>query len=297
MITILGATGNVGGKIADIMISKGKPVRLVARSVEKLRQRVGKRSAAMAGDAMDTEFLVKAFQGSAAVFTLIPPYPHAADFLDYAGRIGESIARALEIARIDYCVNLSSIGAELPSGTGPIQALHDQEERLNRVPGLNVIHLRAAFFMENLLTGISMIRDNGIQGSGLRGDLKIPMIATEDIASFAADRLILRDFKGSSVRYLLGRQDLSMNEATMTIGIKIGKPNLRYVMFSYEDLGREMVRSGLSQDMTKLYLEMNMAFNEGRITAKRAADNTTPTGFDRFCEDTFVPLFMQKRAA
>ena len=297
MITILGATGHVGGIVAGMLKKSGVPVRLVARSADKLRARVGRRADAMAGDAQDTAFLVKAFQGSDAVFTLLPPDPAAADFHQYADRVGESIARALEISRIDHVVNLSSIGAELSAGTGPIAALHRQEERLNTISGLNVTHLRAAYFMENLLMNIPLIRSQGMNGTALRGDLKMPMIATKDIAAFAAERLVKRDFARSSVRYLLGREDLTMSEATMTIGIKIGKPNLPYIAFSYAEAQQGMERSGLSRDVSRLYLEMSRAFNERRIIARRSAENTTATSFSEFCDEVFVPLYMGKIAA
>jgi uncharacterized protein YbjT (DUF2867 family) len=297
MITILGATGNVGGKIADILIQKGEKIRLVARSIERLRAKVSRRAQAMAGDARDTEFLVQAFSGSSAVFSLIPPNITAGDFLAYADEIGGSIARALELAGVTHVVNLSSIGAELDQGTGPIVGLHRQEERLNRVPGLNVLHLRAAFFMENLLMNIEMIRSRGMNGGPLKGDLKLPMIATRDIASFAAVRLPDRDFSGQSVQYLLGRNDLSMNEATMKIGIKIGRPNLQYRELPYDEAEKGLIAAGLSQDMSSQYMEMNKALNEGLITARRSAGTTTNTSFEEFCRSVFVPLFMQKKAA
>ena len=200
MIAILGATGKVGGKIAENLIKMGEPVRLVARSADRLRPFVGKQAVAFAGDANNTEFLVKAFKDVDTVFTLIPPNPTTNNFMQYADRIGESIARALEIANVKHVVNLSSAGAELSGGTGPIKGLHSMEERLNRIKGLNVLRLRPAFFMENLLWSIDLIRSKGINGDSIRGDLKIPMIATRDIAAYAADRLVKKDFPASSVR-------------------------------------------------------------------------------------------------
>ena len=105
MITILGATGNVGRKIADNLIKKDEKVRLVARSRDQLRGMVTKEAQALAGDILDTEFLVKAFSGADAVFTLIPPHLKADNFIAHANKVGESIARALEIAKIEYVVN------------------------------------------------------------------------------------------------------------------------------------------------------------------------------------------------
>jgi uncharacterized protein YbjT (DUF2867 family) len=179
----------------------------------------------------------------------------------------------------------------------PIIGLHRQEERLNRITGLNVLHLRAGYFMENLLLNIALIKSKGINGGAIRGELRIPMTAARDVASFAAERLAKRDFSGSALRYLLGRRDLSLDEATMSIGIKIGKPNLRYVTFSFQDAEKGLIAAGLSPDTAKRTIEMSRAFNEGIITVRRTAQNTTETSFEEFCDQVFVPLYMQRKAA
>jgi uncharacterized protein YbjT (DUF2867 family) len=298
MIAILGATGNVGGKITDILIKKGEPVRLIARSSDRLRKLVGKKVTAFAGDANNTEFLVAAFKDVDAVFTLIPPDPKAADFMQYADKIGESIARALEIAQVKYVVNLSSIGAESAERTGPIKGLHNMEERLNRIKGLNVLHLRASYFMENLLWSVDLIRSKGITGSAMRGDLRIPMIATSDIAAYAADRLVKRDFFGPTVHDLRGPRDISMMEAAEIIGKKIDKTGLSYVTFPYDDAEKGMVAAGLSLDMSRQYIEMIRAFNEGLIKTDNLTKKvSTPTSFEVFCDEVLVPMYMNKKAA
>ncbi len=298
MITILGATGHVGGKIADILIKKGEKVRLVARTGSRLRPFVNQQAQALAGDALDVEFLVKAFKDTDAVFVLVPPNIKTENFISYADKIGTSIARALEIARVKYVVYLSSVGAELPHGTGPIVGLNHMEKRLNGIKGLNVLHIRAGFFMENLMSSIDLIRSKGINGGAGRGDLKLPMIATKDIAAYAAECLVKKDFSGSSVRYLLGQRDLSTIEATEIIGRKINKPDLAYVMFPYDEAEKGMVAAGLSPEMSRLYVEMSKAFNEGRIKPeKRTTENTTLTSFEAFCDEVFVPAYSQRKAA
>jgi uncharacterized protein YbjT (DUF2867 family) len=281
-----------------MLIKKGEEVRLISRSPDRLRSLAGKNVSVFTGDANETEFLVKAFEGADAVFTLIPPNPKADNFMAYANSIGGSIARALELAKVKHVVNISSIGAELSEGTGPIKGLLAMEERLKGIKGLNVLSLRCGYFMENLLGNVDLIRSKGISGSAVRGDLKIPMIATTDIAAYATDRLVKRDFKGSSFRYLLGQRDISLIEATEIIGRKINKPGLTYVMFPYEDAGKAMVGMGLSPDMSRNYVEMSKAFNDGLIKfGKRTKATTTTTSFESFCDEVFVPVYSQKKAA
>ena len=85
---------------------------------------------------------------------MIPPNFTAVDFRAYQNEVGNSIATGIIKAGVKFVVNLSSQGAEFPAGTGPIAGLHDQEERLNRLQGVNVLHLRATYFIENLLMNI-----------------------------------------------------------------------------------------------------------------------------------------------
>jgi uncharacterized protein YbjT (DUF2867 family) len=298
MIAILGATGNVGGKIAAMPTAKHEPIRVIARTEDRLKPLVGKNVTAFAGDIGNGEFLVKALEGVDAVFTLIPPNPTAPEFLSYADRIGGSITKAVETAKVKYVVNLSSIGAEQAEATGPITGLRRMEERLNGIRGLQVLHLRAAYFMENLLWNIDLIRSKGIAGSAVRGDVRIPMIATRDIAAYAAERLVKRDYTGSSVRYLLGQRDLTLAEAAGVIGSRISMPGLPYVAFSYDEAEKGMVAMGLSPDMSRTYVEMARAFNEGKIRVPdRTSENTTPTTIEEFCSEVFVPAFTQKMAA
>lgn len=298
MIAILGATGNVGGKIVDILIRRGEAVRLIARSADRLRPLAGKNATVFPGDANNTDFLVKAFRDVDAVFSLIPPDPKADNFMAYANAIGGSIASALEIAKVKHVVNLSSVGGELSKGTGPIKGLHAMEERLKGIKGLHVLNLRPGYFMENHLGNIDLIRAKGVNGSSLQGDIRIPMIAARDIAAYAADRLVKKDFKGSSNHYLLGQRDLSMNEATAIIGRKINIPGLSYMTFPYDEAGKAMIGMGLSPDMSGMYIEMIKAFNEGLIKPeKRTKENTTTTSFESFCDEVFVPVYSRKKAA
>jgi len=235
MIVITGASGHIGSKIAASLLLQGQKVRCVARTAEKLEEFADKGAEVSTISLADTSSLIKAFSGADAVFAMIPPNYKAPDFRAYQNAIGASLAEAIEKSGVKYIVNLSSQGAHLPDGTGPIKGLHDQEVRLNKLNGVNMLHIRPTYFMENVLANIDMIKNMGILGSAIRGDLKFPMIATKDIAKFAVERLMKKDYMGTSVRGLLGQRDISMNEVAGIIAKQVNKPGLKYVQFSYED--------------------------------------------------------------
>jgi len=235
MYAILGANGNTGKIVAEKLLAAGKKVTVIGRNAEKLQPFVDKGATAAVGSVLESDFLTKAFKGVTAVYALIPPSYTAEVFRAYQNEAGEAIAAAIKNAGVKYVVFLSSQGAHLPEGTGPIAGLYDQEQRLNKIDGLNVLHLRATYFMENFLGNIDMIKNMGIIGSPVKSDLPIPMIATNDIGEYAAKRLLKLDFSGSSVQDLLGARDLTMKEATRTLGNAIGKADVQYVQFPYED--------------------------------------------------------------
>jgi uncharacterized protein YbjT (DUF2867 family) len=292
MITITGATGNIGSKITADLLAKGQAVRCIARTPENLKPLAAKGADVAAVPLEDTAALANALTGIDAVFAMIPPHYQAPDFRAYQNAIGSSIAAAVETSGVKYVVNLSSQGAHLPDKTGLIKGLFDQEQRLNTLTDVNILNLRPTYFMENLLANIDMIKQMKIMGSAIQGDIKIPMIATQDIAEFASERLIKKDFSGMLVKDLLGQRDLSMNEAAGIIGKKIAMPELRYVQFSYGDTEKALADLGFSADVARLFIEMSKAFNEGLISTPRTRENTTPTPFEDFTA-MFARIFFE----
>src|SRR5579864_3462888 len=229
---ILGASGNTGSIIADSLLSKGKRVRVVGRDPGRLQRFVRQGAEAFAGDMSNAAALTKAFSGARAAYLLLPPITSRED----QERESDAIAKAVTESGLRYAVYLSSYGAHVPQGTGPVTGLHSSAQKLNAIGGLNVLHLRAAYFMENNLAAISMIREMGIFGHALLPDLKLPMIATRDVGDYAAQRLLDLDFSDKQTRELLGERDLSMAEATAIIARAIGKPDLRYEHFTYDQM-------------------------------------------------------------
>jgi uncharacterized protein YbjT (DUF2867 family) len=153
-----------------------------------------------------------------------------------------------------------------------------------------VLHLRAAYFMENNLAAIDMIHGMGMFGHALLPDLKLPMITTRDVGNYAAQRLLDLDFSGKQTRELLGERDLSMTEATAVIAGGIGKPDLRYVQFPYDQVQQALTQMGFSPRKAAVYIEMFQAINAGVLAAQepRSPQNSTPTSFERFVQDVFA---------
>jgi uncharacterized protein YbjT (DUF2867 family) len=283
MITVMGASGNTGRVVAEALLAKGEKVRVVGRDAGKLAPLQARGAEVAQGDVTNAAFLTRAFTGVETAYTLLPPDPRSTDFRAYQDRVGEATVQALRQAGVRRVVFLSSVGADLPAGTGPIAGLHAQEERLRKL-GVAVLLLRPGYFFENLYGSLPLIRHQGVNGGALAPDVKMSMIATRDIGAAAAAAIASRDFSGVEVRNLLGPRDLSLAEVTRILGAAIGKPDLAYVQFPYEAFAGALVQAGLSADMAGLYAEMSRAFNDGivKVVGGRTPASTTPTTFESF---------------
>jgi len=292
---ILGASGNTGSIIAESLLSKGKKLRVMGRDAARLQRFVRKGAEAFTAELSDAAALTVAFRGARAAYLLLPPINSRED----QERESDAIAKAMTESGLPYALYLSSYGAHVPEGTGPVMGLHSSEQKLNAITGLNVLHLRAAYFMENNLAAIGMIQAIGRFGHALLPDLKLPMIATRDVGDYAARRLLDLDFSGKQTRELLGERDLSMAEATEVIARGIGKPDLRYVQFSYDQMQQALTQMGFSAKKAAVYIEMFKAINEGVLAAQepRSRENSTPTSFESFVHDVFAPAYRGKASA
>jgi uncharacterized protein YbjT (DUF2867 family) len=292
MYVITGATGNIGGKLAKMLLAEGKRVRVVGRDVDKLEALAQRGAEVCRGSLQDEAFLAETFQGAKAAYVMIPPNHQAENLRAYQNRVGEVIFTVLKNARVKYIVNLSSLGAHRPDKTGPILGLYDQEQRLNWLREANLVHLRPTFFMENLLNNIHLIKTKGINGTPLKGDLALPVVATKDIARVASEYLLGLGFKGVLVRELLGQRNITMTEMTQILGKAIGLDNLQYVQLSYEDAMRSMIEAGFSRDVAQSLLQLYMSINQGIVILgnKRTNNNTTETPFEEFAE-TFAAAY------
>jgi len=292
MYVILGASGNTGSIIANSLLSAGKKLRVVGRDLGRLQRFVDKGAQAFTATVSDAAAITKAFSGARAAYLMLPP----AKSREEQERDSDAIAKAVRKSGLRYAVHLSSYGAQLAEGAGPVSGLHSSENKLNAIEGLNVLHLRAAYFMENNLAAIGMIHGMGVFGNALLPDLKIPMAATRDVGDCAAQRLLHLDFPGKQTRELLGERDLSMTEATAVIARAIGKPDLRYQQFPYDQVQQALTQLGVPPKGAAMYIEMYKAINAGVLVPlePRSPENSTPTSFERFVQDVFVAAYHGK---
>jgi uncharacterized protein YbjT (DUF2867 family) len=293
MIAVMGAAGNVGGKVADLLLHEGQPIRVLEhrRPLEELEARGAE---VVTGDAASAGDLAAFFEGAEAALVLLPDNVAEEHFVAARSAIGRSLAEALRRRPVGHVVALSSVGVDRPDVPGIPAGLRELEERLFELEQINVLALRSTSYMDYLLATLPMIQAEGINGSAIEGDLPIPLIATRDVAAEAAQRLVRGDFTGKEIKVLIGPADVSMREATAAMGRRLGSPDLPYVQFPPDDLRAALMVNGFSREAASKLVEMQLGVNDGYFVpgVERTPENTGRTRLDEFLDDS-LPVASQ----
>ena len=286
MVVLMGSNGNITSKAAKLLLSQGQKVRVIGRNAGSLAALKQAGAEIAVGDAGDIDFLAASFKGATAVYVMIPPSYGSPDMRKYQSQLGEAIAQAIVKSGVKRIVHLSSVGAHLPSGIGPIAGLYDQEQRLNRIAGLDLLHIRAAFFMENHLHAVGLIAAFGVYPSMEKSDVPMGMIATQDIAAVVARELAQPSKRG--ILHLRAAALYSFQSAASILGAAIGKPELKHVQADPAQAKAGMVQHGFSQNVADLFEEMALAASDGRIASSY---ETGPTEIGATTLEQFAPVF------
>jgi uncharacterized protein YbjT (DUF2867 family) len=291
MICVFGASGNTGRAAATSLLKSGKKVRVVGRQREKLATLAQAGAESCVGDIENAGFVREALSGVEAAYVLIPPNMATDDFRAYQGRVVETMSSGIETAKVRHVALLSSIGAHHAAGTGPIVGLHNFEERLKKIAGLNALFVRAGFFMENVLMGMGSVKAQGIYTGAMPAEAALPMIASSDIGTYVGSRLGRLDFTGPSVVHLVGPKPVTQTEVVTILGQAIGKP-LRYVQVSLADVEQGMKQAGLKPSLVSMYMEMQQGAGKGLVAPEEGGVVLpTTTTFETFAKQVFAPAY------
>jgi len=291
-IVVLGATGTVGSKIAEILLDEGHHVTMIARSTEKLEKFRTKDVQIIKGDINDADVLTDAFKNADSAFLILPDNVKAENTRAYQRKVTGNFIEAIEKSGIKQIVNMSSLGSHMHEGNGMMGGTGEQEVRLNQLENVNIMHIRSAYFMENFLRTIPLVKNNGINGTAADGDHSIPMVATKDVAKIAAYHLANHDFTGKSIHSVMGPKNYTLREFTSIIGNAIGNPELPYVQIPLEQAKEIFLGNGFTEDFVDNLLEMATGIKEGIFNyQKRDENSTTSTTAEEFISEVYAAAY------
>lgn len=271
-IAVVGATGRIGAKLTRNLVAEGHEVRALSRGGPALDDLVASGAEPFIGSFDTGEGDLKAFfQDVDAAFLMVKT--DWGNIENHYRTVAQRFVDALQASPVRYVVNLSAMGAEVAGKTGHFEVFHQLEEKLDELSAIDIVHLRAAWFMENTLVWVDSVAKYKRLAWYYEPDLRMPWVAIDDIADAAFTHLLRAPDEHRVVREL-GSHELTMREVAETIAAEIGKP-IDYRLIDRND-----------PDVKKVFLE-----RFGRLEAWEDDDRTAAAMNDhvvRFDEDTVI---------
>jgi uncharacterized protein YbjT (DUF2867 family) len=265
MFVVAGVSGHVGAVVAEQLLAKGQKVKVIVRDAKKGEAFAKKGAEVAVGSLEDAAFLAGALRGASGFFTLLPPNFGAADFYAFQRATAEAISKAVKESGVPHVVLLSSVGADMAEGNGPIKGLFHLENGL-RATGVKLTAIRAGYFQENIANSLALAQHAGIFPNFTpNADYPMPMIATKDIGTLAAESLLSPAAKSEIVD--LHGPAYSIRQLAELLGKKLGK-TLQVVDIPKEGWVPAMVQGGMPQQIAEIFAEMYEGFGSGKIAPR-----------------------------
>lgn len=271
MFTVFGATGNTGSVVAERLLAAGKKVRVAVRDPKKVAALAAAGAEVVVVDLDDgtggAGGIAKALAGAEGAYVLVPPNNASTDLVGRGAQISAAYAAALGQSgagsSVKHVVALSSVGADVERGTGPIVIARGLEKALSAT-GVKTTLLRAPYFMENLLGYAHPMKSDGVLPVFGGGETHaFPMIATKDISEAAAAALLAPPATSEIVE-LSGPRSYSYADAASAASTIVGKP-VKPLVLPMDALIPALTKIGLSANVAGLYREMTEAFASGIV--------------------------------
>lgn len=294
-IIVTGSLGHISKPLVEKLTAAKNDVIVISSNADRISEIEAIGAKAAIGSVGDVAFLTKTFKGADAVYTMVPPTFSASDWKQHIAGVGKIYAQAIAAAGVKNVVNLSSIGAHMPDGCGPVSGLYYVEQALNVLEGVNVKHLRPGFFFYNFLANTGMIKQMGIIGGNYGEGAKLVLANPSDIADAAAQELMTLSFTGKSITYVVS-DEKTTDEIASILGAAVGKPDLKWINFSDEDTVGGMLQNGVPLDVAKNYAEMGAAMRSGEMASEYRGIKSVKFGKTRFEEfaNVFASVYSQQ---
>ena len=262
-VVVTGSLGNTGKPLATELIQKGHKVTVISSNPEKQKDIEALGARAAIGSLENVDFLVQTFTGADAVYVMIPPNFTELDHIAYYSRIGNNYAMAIQQSGVKQVVHLSSYGAHLEKGTGFILGAHYGERILNELLNIGITHLRAGFFYTNLYRFIDMIKGAGFLAANYGGDDKLILVHPTDIAAAAVEEMEA-PAASQKIRYVVSDEHTA-NEVAGIIGIAVGKPDLKWITLTNEQMRAGLEKQGMPSHTIEMFIEMGASAHSGAL--------------------------------
>lgn len=265
---LTGGAGHITKPAAERLLQQGHSVTVISRNAENAKALAAKGAVIAEGSVEDGAFIEKTFSGADAVYLMIPPsFSLTGGWREYQNKIADIFVNAVKVNDLKKVVVLSSVGAHMGNGCGPVDGLADLEKKLSVIASADIHFLRPSYFFYNLFSMIPLIKNMNIMGGNyMDGKEKLVLSHTTDIADVLAEVLLSLDFKGQSVRYIAS-DERTTDDIANVLSSAIGKAGVPWVPFTDEQTRDGMLQAGLPETIADGYAELGKALRTGEAQA------------------------------
>lgn len=272
MYAVMGITGQVGGHVARTLLNAGEQVRAIVRDTQKGSEWTSRGCEVAVADIVDATSLATAFQGTRGAFVLLPPTFDPSPGFPEARAMIAAVRSAIESARPERVVCLSTIGAHAAE-ENLLTQLTLLEQALKDAP-VPVTVLRPGWFMENSSWDVASARNSGIISSFLQPLTRpFPMVSVADVGRLAAE-ILQETWTRTRIVELEGPARVSPNDIAAAFSDLMGHTVRAEVVV--RDRWSEMFTSQGMKNPTPR-IRMLDGFNEGWIEFESVSRKGTVT--------------------
>lgn len=284
-VTVTGSLGNISRILIQKLVSNGHEVKVITSNADRVKEIEQLKAIPLVGKVDDPDFVIHAFRDANAVYTMVPPSYGTTELIK---KVGDTYAKAIEINKIPFVVNLSGIGAHLPKGPGPSEANFYIENLYNSLIGTTVLHIRPGMFYSNFYGAIELIKHQNVIGNNFDENTLLALSHPLDIAEFAFDAIQNKKVGEKPYKYVVS-DEITGKEIAKKIGDLIGKPDLKWEQFPDEQMFQGLLQQGMTEQMATTYIiDMGIALRNGILLETYLNERTELLGkirFDEFAKD------------
>lgn len=293
-IAVTTPAGHIGSVVVSTLLDQGVNPVLIARHPEKVQDAVGRGAAVIRADHGDPEELTEATHGVDALFVCVPGSLTVTDIPGWYRRFAEAATLAAQHNEIDHVVLISSVGADLDHGNGPVAGLHLAEKILSDSAIPHLTFLRPGYFMENTLLQIPNILMTDKLFTTFPKGATFPMIATRDIGVHAARVLREAPAERKRIVELHGGEITGYDEVAGVLS-EVLERDIEHVTMPDDQFVGALTEAGVSRELAEALVELNDAVTAGRVKhhEPRGPENVTSTDYRAFAHEVFAPAMEQ----
>ena len=186
-VLVVGGTGNLGGKVVDALLARGKEVRVLVRPATDASGLQERGVHVVRGDMLDRESLVRAMTGADAVVSTAAGYTRGGKDAHDIDTVGNrNLAEAAKEAGVRRFVLTSILTCDRTPGVPHFWHKKLTEDRLEQL-GVPFVALRPGAFLDQVL----QMRGNPFEKRTVMWlgspDVKLTFVLTTDLARYLAE--------------------------------------------------------------------------------------------------------------